>query len=123
MVVILFYTSLHKNSSASDSNYKSTNKDECRRGEKKFGKNIKATFKVGAHHHKCCESKLDNSMYTCILNVWFNMIVEIFLDCLTNCFCKRQLYEWINKNKVPSWFGTNCTYWCKTPDYNNNYYS
>lgn len=54
----------HKNISASESNYKSTNTNECNKHENKFGKNIKATLKVGAHlHHKCCDSKLDNSMY------------------------------------------------------------
>jgi len=31
---------------------------------KKFGKNIKATFKVGTHHYKCCKPKLNNSMYS-----------------------------------------------------------
>lgn len=68
MVVMFCYTCFskqkHKDNSASESNYKSTNKNEYNKHVNKFGKNIKATLKVGAHHHhKCCESKLDNSMY------------------------------------------------------------
>lgn len=51
---------------------------------KKFGKNIKATLKVGAHHYKCCKSKLNNSMYVLTLYHNFNPFRY-----LSNCLCKR----------------------------------
>ncbi|KAL4131887.1 hypothetical protein QTP88_009125 [Uroleucon formosanum] len=46
---------------------KSLDNDEYKKMEttsNKFGKNVKATFKVGVHHYKCCKSKLNNSSST-----------------------------------------------------------
>lgn len=45
---------------------------------KKFGEKIKATFKVGAHHYKCCKSKLNIGMY--MFYLYFNSIYWIVLD-------------------------------------------
>ncbi|XP_027845155.2 uncharacterized protein LOC114125621 [Aphis gossypii] len=47
--------------------HKSLDNDFCKNTEitsNKFGKNIKATFNVGAHRYKCCKSKLNNSSST-----------------------------------------------------------
>ncbi|XP_026813555.1 uncharacterized protein LOC113554075 isoform X2 [Rhopalosiphum maidis] len=47
--------------------HKSLDNDECKNTgitSNKFRKNIKAKFNVGAHHYKCCKSKLNNSSST-----------------------------------------------------------
>lgn len=41
----------------------------------KIGKNIKATFTVKAHHHKCGHSKLNQSTY-----VYFELLIVINLE-------------------------------------------
>lgn len=66
MRLFICVLSYQKNEKILDQKQKSLDNDGDKETEiitKKFGKNIKATLKVGAHRYKCCKSKLNNSMY------------------------------------------------------------
>lgn len=79
MTCILIYLTLFSNQKGIEKTiglkHKSINNDKLKNTEIKpkiFGKKIKATFKVGAHHNKCCKSKLNNGM--CIFYLYFNRV-------------------------------------------------